>query len=44
MNNGITGDPHMSSKELGKIVVDITVRDAVAEIQKDMAQWKGSNR
>jgi creatinine amidohydrolase/Fe(II)-dependent formamide hydrolase-like protein len=42
VNNGITGDPHMSSKELGKLVVDITVRDAVAEIQKYMAQWKSS--
>ncbi len=44
VNNGITGDPHKSSKELGKLVVDITVRDAVAEIQKYMAQWKTSNR
>jgi len=43
VDNGITGDPHMSSKELGKIVVDITVRDPVAEINKTMAAWKKSS-
>jgi creatinine amidohydrolase len=39
--NGITGDPHMSSKELGKIVVDITVKNAVAQIKTLMAEKRG---
>ena len=42
VNNGITGDPHMSSKELGKISFDITVRNAVADIKKQMAEKRGS--
>ena len=40
--NGITGDPHMSSKELGKIVVDITVKNSVAQIKTLMAEKHGS--
>lgn len=40
VDNGINGDPHMSSKELGKVVVDITVNNAVAEINKYRASWK----
>ena len=39
--NGITGDPHMSSKELGKIVVDITVKNSVAQIKTLMAEKHG---
>ena len=41
VNNGITGDPHMSSKELGKIAADIAIRNAVAEIKKDLAEKRG---
>ena len=44
VDNGVTGDPHLSSKELGKIVIDITVKDAVAEINKFMSSWKTSNK
>ena len=43
VNNGITGDPHMSSKELGKIAADISVRNAVAEIKKLMAEKRAAN-
>jgi hypothetical protein len=42
VNNGITGDPHMSSKELGKISFDITVKNAAAEIKKQMVEKRGS--
>src|SRR5262249_23300109 len=41
-NNGITGDPHMSSKELGKISFDITVKNAAAEIKKKKVEKRGS--
>jgi hypothetical protein len=41
--NGITGDPHMSSKELGKIAADISINNAVAEIKKAMAEKRAGN-
>jgi len=43
VNNGITGDPHMASKELGKLAVEITVNDAVSEIKKLMAEKRTAN-
>lgn len=43
VDNGSTGDPHMSSKELGKIYVNIVVNNAVNEIHKYMEQWKSGN-
>jgi len=33
LNNGITGDPRLSSPELGRMFVDIRVRNAVTQIQ-----------
>ncbi len=42
VNNGITGDPHPSSKELGKIAAGITVKNAVAEIKRQMAEKRGA--
>jgi creatinine amidohydrolase len=41
VNNGVSSDPHMSSKELGKLLVDITVKNSVAEIKKQMAEKRG---
>ena len=41
--NGITGDPHMSSKELGKIAADFSINNAVAEIKKLMAEKRAGN-
>ncbi len=38
VNNGVSSDPHMSSKELGKLMVDITVNNTIAEIKKQMAE------
>src|SRR4030095_7457731 len=36
VNNGLTGDPHPSTKELGKVFIEITANNAVAEIKKLM--------
>ncbi len=34
VNNGVTGDPRPSTPEIGKLVVDMKVTNAVAQIQK----------
>jgi creatinine amidohydrolase/Fe(II)-dependent formamide hydrolase-like protein len=34
VNNGLTGDPHPSTKDLGKIFAEITVNNGVNEIRK----------
>ena len=41
-NDGITGNPHQSTKDLGRISTEIAVNDAVAEIQKVLAAQKSS--
>jgi len=41
VNNGVTGDPHMSSKELGKMAADISIRNAVTEIKKQLGEKRG---
>src|SRR5262245_14334155 len=38
VNNGLTGDPHPSTKELGKVFAEITANNAVAEIRKLMGE------
>jgi len=44
VNNGLTGDPHPSTKEVGKTLADITVNNAVAEIKKAMAERRGTTQ
>jgi creatinine amidohydrolase/Fe(II)-dependent formamide hydrolase-like protein len=41
VNNGVTGDPRPSTPEIGKLAVDIKVKDAVAEIRKLIAAKTG---
>jgi len=44
VNNGLTGDPHPSSREIGKTLADITVNNAVSEIKKVMAERRGTTQ
>jgi creatinine amidohydrolase/Fe(II)-dependent formamide hydrolase-like protein len=44
VNNGLTGDPHPSTKEIGKTLADITVNNAVVEIRKVMADRRGNTQ
>ena len=42
VNNGLTGDPHLSSKAIGKVVAGIGIDNTVAEIKKQMAERRGT--
>ena len=42
VNNGLTGDPHQASKEIGKDVFEIGVKNTVAEIRKQTAEKRGA--
>ena len=41
VNNGLTGDPRPSTKEIGKVVAEIGINNTVAEIKKQMAEKRG---
>jgi creatinine amidohydrolase/Fe(II)-dependent formamide hydrolase-like protein len=43
VNNGLTGDPHASTKEIGKVVAEIGINNTVAEIKKQMAERRGAS-
>src|SRR5262249_3484394 len=44
VNNGLTGDPHPSTKELGKVFAEITANNAVAEIRKQMSERRAGTQ
>lgn len=44
VNNGVTGDPRPSTKEIGKDLIDITVNNAVNEIRKLKTDRRGSTQ
>jgi creatinine amidohydrolase/Fe(II)-dependent formamide hydrolase-like protein len=41
VNNGLTGDPHPSTKEIGKDLIDITVNNSVNQVKKLLAEKRG---
>ena len=41
VNNGVTGDPRPSTKEIGKDLIDIIVNNGVNEIKKMTAERHG---
>jgi creatinine amidohydrolase/Fe(II)-dependent formamide hydrolase-like protein len=41
VNNGLTGDPHPATKEIGKVVAEIGINNTIAEIRKQMAAKRG---
>jgi creatinine amidohydrolase/Fe(II)-dependent formamide hydrolase-like protein len=44
LNNGITGDPRLSTAELGRMFMDIRIRNAVAQIQMMITAKRKSAR
>src|SRR5262249_54139896 len=44
VNNGLTGDPHPSTKEIGRDLIEITENNGVAEIKKLLAQKRGTSQ
>jgi creatinine amidohydrolase/Fe(II)-dependent formamide hydrolase-like protein len=43
VNNGLTGDPHPATKEVGKDLIEITANNAVSEIRKLLAERRGAS-
>jgi creatinine amidohydrolase len=42
VNNGLTGDPHPSTKEIGKVVDELGITNTIAEIKKQMAEKRAA--
>lgn len=43
VNNGLTGDPRPSTKEIGKALAEITVNNGVNEVRKLLAERRGTS-
>jgi len=43
VNNGLTGDPHPATKEIGKDVAELGIRDTIAQIKKLVVERRGTN-
>jgi creatinine amidohydrolase/Fe(II)-dependent formamide hydrolase-like protein len=41
VNNGVTGDPRPSTREIGRDLIDITVNNTVNEVKKLLAERRG---
>jgi creatinine amidohydrolase len=44
VNNGLTGDPRPSTKEIGKAVAELGINNSVAEIKKLMTEKRGTTQ
>jgi creatinine amidohydrolase len=44
VNNGVTGDPRPSTKEIGRDLIDIIVNNGANEIRKMMAERRGATQ
>jgi creatinine amidohydrolase len=44
VNNGLTGDPHPATRDIGKAVFEIGVNNTVAEIRKQLAERRGATQ
>ena len=43
VNNGLTGDPRPATKEIGKDIFELGVKDTVADMKKQMAEKRGTS-
>jgi creatinine amidohydrolase/Fe(II)-dependent formamide hydrolase-like protein len=44
VNNGLSGDPHPSTKAIGKVVFDFGVNNTIAEIKKQTAEKRSTTQ
>jgi creatinine amidohydrolase/Fe(II)-dependent formamide hydrolase-like protein len=42
VGNGLTGDPHLATRDIGKDVFEIGVKNTMAEIRKQLGEKRGS--
>jgi creatinine amidohydrolase len=44
VNNGLTGDPRPSTKEIGKVVAELGITNTIAEIKRQVAERRGTTQ